>query len=86
MATNNHPCPFDNAQVKTFVKEAVKRVGGKEAWAFIGPEVRRLAIEAACFRAFANLLAAEKAMGATVKPSEMYGLRERMMKEAGIED
>lgn len=41
--------PFDIGQIRTFVKRAQERVGGKQAWEFVGPAVRRMAVQAEAF-------------------------------------
>ena len=43
---------FDRQQVKSFVKDAVARVGGQRAWEFVGYEIRSTAIEAKAFNVF----------------------------------
>ena len=74
-------CPWDERQVKTFVKEAVKSVGGESAWAFLGRAIQTAVIEAKVTSVLTMQLD-----DTTLKAAEIKALWRAMMTAAGLWD
>lgn len=64
--------PFNDQQIKTFLRRAKKHVGGEQAWEIV--------VDAACLQAFA------RQMGASFTSEELKLARQAMRREAGIDD
>ena len=62
---------FDQQQISMFVESMVDRVGGRDAWNFVGPAIREMAVEAQAYKT----MAAQTFQGATFTAQDMHQVR-----------
>lgn len=74
-------CPWDERQVRTFVRNAQASVGGLKGWHAIGQFLQRALLEAYTARVIASQLD-----DATIYPPHVRSLYRAMLHEAGLED
>lgn len=74
---------WERQQIRQFVKSAIDRAGGKAAFRFVGPAVRRTIIEAECWR---TVMICATGYGGhfEITKDQAVGFFEAMCKEAGI--